>query len=488
MVDLLLVKKSALCWNGLFIKFMVPKFNKKHVYDMAFVVLGLTACQVGPDLHLPSLALPKVVRGDDGVGHSFGEQDWKKVFREPDLRRLIERALAQNVDLVAATYRIEEARAQAGVARARWFPSLDGSTSGSSNYGSIEGGQVGVNGKRSSDSYDVLGMMSWELDMWGGIQRSQQAARERLLASEYQCAGVKTSLIAAVATAYADLVNLDERLEISKRTIESRKASLELVRLRRDGGVSSDLEFGQAEALLDQATVSIPVTERSIVAKENELKILLGDMPGGVKRESGVTNIESSFKIKAGLPVLLLERRPDVLAAGHLYQAALAEIGVAQAARLPSVSLTGTGGVMSGDFSRLLTGDAVLFSVGPRLTGPIWDAGRRKYGVKAAEARASQAKEQYRGVVQVALREVANALNAYQKSIEIIDARARFVNSLGRVKRVASERFQGGASSYLEVLDAERSLFNAELELADAKRDRVLAVVQSYRALGGGWK
>ncbi|MEY4245964.1 MAG: hypothetical protein RLZZ245_3549, partial [Verrucomicrobiota bacterium] len=359
---------------------------------------------------------------------------------------------------------------------------------GTANYGSRNAGQAPANGNRNSESYDITTALSWEIDLWGGIQRSNQAARARLLASQHQRDAVQTSLVAAVATAYIDLKNLDQRLAIARRTAESRKTSLDLVKTRRDGGVSSDLELGQAEALLGQAQVAIPINEQAMTAKENEIRALLGEYPGSVARGENLDQLESTLRIAGGMPSSLMERRPDIAAASQAFQAATADVGVAEALRLPSLSLTGRGGVVSTDLSTLLEDGSSTFSIGPRLTGPIFDAGRRSFAVQGARARANEALAAHDKAAKQAFREAADALNAHQKTGEIITERARLIASLQNVATLANDRFQGGASSYLEVLDAERSLFNAELELADARRDRLRAVVQAYRALGGGWK
>ncbi|MCB1131093.1 MAG: efflux transporter outer membrane subunit, partial [Verrucomicrobiae bacterium] len=292
------------------------------------VSLLACSCVLGPNPESPDVKLPVSVRGDTAPhGESFGNQSWHKVFTDPTLRSLIQRALANNPDLVAATYRIEQARAQATAARADWFPSIDGSAGASANRLAPNAGQAARTGDRTVESYDITALLSWELDLWGGIRRSNEAARSRLLQAEYQRDAVRTSLIAAVASAYISLKNLDERLAISKRTAESRASSLDLVTARRDGGVSSDLEVGQAEALLGQARTSIPVFEQAIAAKENELRALLGEFPGGVARGGSLDRLEGKLRIQAGLPSTLMQRRPDIAAADAAYQAALADIG-----------------------------------------------------------------------------------------------------------------------------------------------------------------
>lgn len=449
-------------------------------------VLLLNSCVLGPEPGKPETAAPSSIRGDSFPGGaSFGDRAWRKVFTDSTQRALISRALQNNFDLIAATYRIEEARALAGAAHASWYPSLDGSAAASDNYASRNSGSTG---DRRKESYSLTALLSWEADLWGGIRRGDQAARARLLAAGYRRDAIQTSLVAAVASAYIDLKNLAERLEIASRTTASRTTSLDLVKTRRDGGVSSDLEVGQSDALLRQAQITIPLTEQAIAAKENEIRALLGEYPGSIARGGSLDRLESSLHVAGGLPSSLLDRRPDLAAASQSFQAATADIGVAEALRLPSLSLTGRGGVISGDLHHLLEGRSGNFAIGPQLTGPIFDAGRSGFGVKAAQARAKQALADYQKASRQAFREAADALDAFEKTGEIITRRSQLIVSLKSVSSLAQERFRGGSSGYLEVLDAERSLFNAELDLADARRDHLQAIVQAYRALGGGWR
>jgi multidrug efflux system outer membrane protein len=471
----------------------IPRFHfKMRPLDPIVLVsisILVSSCVLGPQPGSPELDLPGSIRGDTAPhGSSFGDKSWHKVFRDSNLRDLISRAIANNPDLVAATFRIEQARALETVARADWFPSVGGSTGATANYAAPNGGQVGAGGDRHSESYNLTANLSWEVDLWGGIRRSNEAARSRLLQSQYLRDAVQTSLVASVASAYIELKNLEERLAISRRTAESRKSSLDLVTSRRDGGVSSDLEVGQADALVGQALTAIPITEKAISEKENEIRALIGEYPGRVARAGSLDGLDSSLRITGGLPSSLMERRSDVAAANQAYQAAVAEIGVAEALRLPSLSLTGSGGLISNDLGDLLEGKSGAYSIGPNLAGPIFDAGRNKARVDAAKARAGEAQAQHKSAAQQAFREAADAINAHVKTGEIVTQQTRLVDSYRRVATVSSERFTGGSSSYLEVLDAERSLFDAELDLADARRDRLLSVVQAYRALGGGWK
>jgi len=453
-----------------------------------FLLLA-SSCMLGPNPDSPKMDLPGSVRGDSAPhGTSFGDKSWRKVFTDSTLRNLIDRSLKNNPDLVAATYRIEQARAQANVARSQFFPQISGGTDVTTNYASPNANQVPPGGNRRAESYNLSGFLSWELDLWGSIARNNQAARSRLLQTQSQRDGVQTLLIASVASSYVDLKNLDERLAIVRRTVASRRVSLDLVNSRKEGGVSSEIEVRQAESLLAQAEVLVPTTELAIATKENEIRALLGEYPGGITRSGSFDSLEKVTHISAGLPSSLIARRPDVAAADQSFQAATAEIGVAQALRFPTLSLTGRGGFISSDLSDLLEGRSGAYSFGPNLTGPIFDGGNRRARVEGAKAAANTAMAEYDKAVKTAFQEAANSIITYQKTDQIIIEQKRLVIAQSSAAKLSMERFKGGVTSYLEVLDSERNLFNSELNLADARADRMRAVVQAYRALGGGWK
>lgn len=468
--------------------FHLPYLPMRAILVLPFLLVA-SSCMLGPDPHAAEMNFPVSVRGDSAPhGASFGDKSWRKVFTDPTLRTLIERSLVNNPDLVAATYRIEQARAQSNVARSSFFPQVSGSADAARNYASPNANQAAPGADRSSESYSINGFLSWEIDLWGGITRNNQAARSRLLQAQYQRDGVQTLLIAAVANAYVDLKNLDERLAIARHTVESRKVSLDLVKSRKEGGVSSEMEVRQAESLLAQAQVIIPTTELGIATKENEIRALLGEYPGQITRGGRFDSLDKFTHISAGLSSSLIARRPDVAAADQNFRAATASIGVAQALRFPTLSLTGRGGVISSDLSELLEGRSGAYSFGPNLAGPIFDAGNRKARVEGAKAAAKTAMAEYDKAVKTAFQEAANAIISHQKTGQIIHEQTQLVGAQRAAAQLSMERFKGGVTSYLEVLDSERNLFNSELNLADARSDRMRAVVQAYRALGGGWK
>lgn len=454
----------------------------------AAVAAGLVSCTFGPEYKRPETTLPATIRGDSGGAASLGDTSWKDVFGDAALRDLIGEALANNRDLVAATYRIEEAAAAAEAARSQFFPTLDGQGSATRSRASQESGQVPPGFNPYNNSFNLGLLLSYEVDLWGRVRKSNESARARLLASEYSRATVQSTLVAAVASAYVDLRAADRQLEIARRTLESRRKSFALVQERARQGVSSDLETSQAEVLLRQAEVAVPTAERSIALKENEISLLLGRMPGGIARGQSLEGLAARTRVGAGLPSALLERRPDILAAEQNLISLNADIGVARAAYFPAVRLTGQGGLLSSDTDRLFESTARTWAITPSVAGPIFDAGRIRANVKATEARQKQAIAEYEKSIQVAFRESADSLVGYGKAGEIVTRQRQLVAALQRVADLAAARYEGGASSYLEVLDAERNLFEGELALADALRLRLQSVVGAYRALGGGWK
>lgn len=450
-------------------------------------VLAISSCVLGPTPHAPKMQLPSTISGSSAEAASLADLAWDSVFREPELQSLIRKALKNNADLALASARLNEARALAGQTKSERLPQVNLSATAASELRSINGGQSSV-GQRDADSYHLSAPLSWELDLWGRVRRSNEAAKSRVQASEADRQALQCSLIASVASAYIELQNLDERLAIAKRTTASRASSLDLVKTRKEGGVGSELETSQAEALLRQSQLAIPLTEQAIQAKENELRLLLGDFPGSIKRQASSNPLRSDLSIAAGLPASLLQRRCDLRAAALEFEATTADIGVAKALRLPSISLTGSGGTISGNFQNMLDGRSAFYSFGPQVTGPLFDAGRSENAVKAAKARQQQAQARFEKAVQQAFREAADALQNYRTSGEVEQRQTELLAALQNVARIAKARYEGGTSSYLEVLDAERNLFQAEIDLASARRSRQQAVVQTYRALGGGWK
>lgn len=458
----------------------------------ALVALGLlaTACTVGPDYRRPDVPLPAAYRGPE-VGapagaSSFGELAWWELFADPDLQALIRTALSANYDLRIAATRILQAQAQLTITRAPQFPTVNAQAD--APYTGLVGSPRPALTPGQLFSPEGGLTLGWELDLWGKYRRATEGARAQLLASEDFREGVVITLIAQVALAYFDLRTLDLDLAISKRTLASRQQSVTLVRARLEGGVAGILDLQQAEILLYGATKAIPDLERQIEQTENFLSILLGKNPGPIPRGRPLTEQLAPPAVPAGLPAELLTRRPDVRQAEAQLVAATAQIGVAKAQLYPQVTLAGFAGagglVVSGD----TFGPLGVFRVLPVITLPLFNAGALAAGVDLADAQTQQAVLGYQQTILQALREVADGLIEIQKRQAFRVEQERLTQTLAAASQVAQLRYEGGVSSYLEVLDTERQYFQAELDLSLAQRDELKAIVTLYRALGGGWQ
>jgi outer membrane protein, multidrug efflux system len=452
--------------------------------------LLLAGCAVGPDYKRPEVQVPPEFRGKapdvPASEKSIGDLAWWEIFEDPVLQELLRTALAANYDLRIATARVLDARAQVTINRSFQFPDVTGNASAA--YTRIFGDRGPAQFKSTFSPVGTLDL-AWELDLWGRLRRATEAARDDLLATEDARRFVMTTLISDVATAYFQLRELDLELEISRRTFDSRQGSLKLVQHRYEGGVSALIDVRQAEVLLYTAAETIPDVERRIEQTENLISLLLGRNPGPVLR--GRSTAEQLAlappSVPAGLPSSLLERRPDVRLAENQLAAATARIGVAKADYFPRVLLTGSAGAGGVRIDGNWFGPQGIGTIAPQLTLPIFNMGRIGAGVDSAEARTLEALAFYEQTIQGAFREVADALIEHRKRREFRIQQALLVDSLRDAARLADVRYKGGVTSYLEVLDTERQLFDAELVLAQAQRDELLAVVRLYRALGGGW-
>jgi multidrug efflux system outer membrane protein len=448
---------------------------------------------VGPDYKRPDLSVPSVYRGDDAVptaaaatatAPTFGDLGWLSVFPDPDLEKLIRTALMQNYDLRVAATRILQAQSQVTIAQSPIYPTVDGSVTGP--YNTYTGSE-----RPSPDStfQPQAGFgVAWELDFWGKYRRSTEAARAQLLASDDGRYAVMATLITEVGQAYLTLRALDLTLEISNRTVASRKKSLDLVQARLDGGVAGILDLRQAETLLYTATKSIPETQRLIEQQENFISILIGENPGPIARGRPLEQQIAAPTLPPGLPTELLTRRPDIRAAEQQLVAANAQIGVAKALLYPQVTLSGFAGAGSSTISGASFGPYGVFSALPAVTLPLFNAGRLRANVDYNEALALEAALRYQQTLQQAFREVSDALVDVRKRREFREQQQLLVNALDDAAQVATLRYEGGVASYLEVLDTERQLFDAERDLVQARRDESASVIRLYKALGGGWE
>ena len=460
---------------------------------VSFVVIAsalFTACTLGRDYKRPAIETPATYRSaTDTSTASLADLPWFDLFRDETLTQLVKTALKQNFELRIAAERVLQARAAYGITRSDQFPevgvSADVIAARSSQRGAIQGVPSGVD---SDVSYTQAGFsLQWELDVWGRLRRLSEAARAQYLATEEARRGVVTTLVADVSENYLTLRALDLELEIAKRTRDVATDSLRLTEARRASGVASALDVRQAEQLLFTATGQIASIEREIAQAENALSLLLGQVPGDVPRGRPLEALQAPPAVPAGLPSTLLERRPDIRRAEQELVAANAHIGAAKADYFPRISLTGFLGGQSRALTDLLSGPARLASAGVGASAPVFNAGRTRSNVKLAEAINREALVNYQRVIYTAFRDVSDGLAAHTKTTEHRVQQERLVEALTASSQLARQRYQGGIDSYLPVLDAQRNLFQGELELARLRQQELASVVLLYRALGGGW-
>jgi multidrug efflux system outer membrane protein len=456
-------------------------------------LVGLVAgCTVGPDYKRPEVSVPPAYRGaSDGLltgtdAQTFGGLAWTSVFPDPELQALIRTALTQNYDLRVAVARILQAQSQVTIAGSQSYPTVDGSIS--APYAGYTGSDRPPTLPDNSFQPQAGFGVAWELDFWGKFRRNSESAWAELLATEEARYAVMSTLVAQVGQAYLNLRALDLTLEISQRTVASRKESVDLVQARLDGGVAGILDLRQAETLLYGATKTIPDVQRQIEQNENLINILLGQNPGPVKRGRPLEQQIAAPALPPGLPSELLTRRPDIRQAEQQLVSANAQIGVAKALLYPQITLTGFAGGGSATIDGSNFGPFGVFNVVPAITLPLFNMGRLQANVDYNEARAQEAGLRYQQTLQQAFREVADALVEIRKRQEFRQQQELLVTALEDASQVAKMRYEGGVSSYLEVLDTERQFFDAQVQLVQAKRDESAGVVQLYKALGGGWQ
>jgi len=472
----------------------------KRCTALMIAALFTTGCTLGPRYKRPTATIPGAYRGvvpEQGVASpiapgqvprpqvlSLADQKWWDVFQDEQLRTLIRTALEQNYDLRIAASHVLEAQAQLGITRADQFPSL----SGGAAIADVGTAQSKFLPEFETSTGQVNASAIWALDFWGQYRRATEAARANLLATEWARQEVVSTLVANVAAAYFQLRALDLQLAISKRTLDSRQESLRLTRVLANGGATSLLDVRQAEQLVFTAATEIATLQQQIEQQENFLSILLGQNPGDIPRGQSLTEQPEPPEIPPGLPSELLERRPDIREAEEQLIAANAEIGVARAAYFPQISLNGTGGFQSSALSNLFTGPAGAWSFGASLTQPIFTGGKLRSGVRLAEARQKTAVLVYQQSIQTAFRSVSDALVAYRKTREFREQEELLFQSAQDAARLSHMRYTGGVTGYLEVLTNETNAFSAELAVVQAHQSELLALVQLYEALGGGWQ
>jgi len=469
--------------------------NARYIPLLAAAAL-LAGCAVGPNYRRPPVAVPAAFRAPTPLPEpqaaSLADLKWFQVFQDEQLQTLIRSALAHNYDLLDAAARVEAARANLGITRSNQLPQV--SASGAleitrlSRDGSFPLPASFVANQNRNWGQVTLGLLSYEVDIWGRLRRETEAARANLLNAEENRKAVVSSLVSEVAADYFQLRELDYELEISQRTLQNRRESLQLVRDRQGGGVATLLDLRQAEQLVSSAAATIPSLEQQIEQTENRIALLLGENPQTIGRGRSLTEQDVPPEVPAGLPSALLDRRPDIRAAEQGLIAANANIGVAKAAYFPQISLTGLIGGQSSRLANLFSGPNGAWTFIPQITQPIFAGGRIKSGVRLSEAERERAEIAYRKSIQTAFAEVSDALIAHQRTRESRVEQEKLVSALQDRKRLAYVRYRGGVDTQLNALDADRDLFEAELTLAQVRYAELVSMVQLYKALGGGWE
>ena len=421
---------------------------------------------------------------------SIGNLKWFEIFSDEKLQELISAAVVRNYDLRQASARINLERANLGLTRSNQFPQVEGG----SNVATTRIAENGVNAvpgqvKRTRTIGSVLlNLLSFELDIWGRLRQQTKAARAELQASSEDRSAAQTTVVSDVATGYFNLLELDGELEIARRALAARENSLSIIKIREQGGIATMLEVRQAEELVFQASQTIPDVERRIEQTENFISLLTAVNPGSIVRGRSLNDQQELPAVPTGLTSELLDRRPDIRAAEQRLIAGNALIKSVKAAYFPTISLTGLFGFQSSQLSSLFGGGGNIWSFAPQIVQPIFTAGRLKSNIRFEQARQELAVAQYEQTVQTAFREVADALIERRKVKEIRAQQEQLVVTLQDRSRLAYTRYEGGVDTLLNALDAERELFDAQLQLTQTRRNELLSLVQLYKALGGGWQ
>ena len=463
--------------------------SRTHSNWNAFLIffLFLAGCAVGPNYKAPDAHPPATFRAEESSQtNSLGDLPWWQLFQDPALQALIQTALTNNYDLRVAVARIEESRALLAQSRSQFYPQVTYQGASGAERNAV-GGSPYYTGTGAAKGSDLAGSVSWEIDFWGRIRRLSESSRANYFATEEARRNVTITLIATVAQSYFQLLALDEEMAIAKATTNSFALSLKIFSDRLRGGVSTKLETSAAAAALASAAATIPDLRRQIALQENQIRVTLGFNPGPVARPPGAIHTELLPEIPAGLPSALLERRPDVRQAEQLMHAANAQIGVAQANFYPRITLTGLFGEVSPELTAFSGGTADAWYAAGSLAGPIFEGGLLKAQLRQARAAWDESRFQYQSTVLNAFQEVCDALVSRQELAQERQEQSRAVAAYQEAVQVANQRYLGGQANYYELLQEQQLLFPAQNALTQTLLNQMLATVQLYKALGGGW-
>jgi multidrug efflux system outer membrane protein len=456
----------------------------KQVLISLTLLIGffLSGCSVGPDFQKPQIDTLRTFRFDSLKTDTTVNVEWWNLFKDPKIRWLVNTALLNNKNLKIAAARIEQAGAMLTYTGADRYPSLNyQATAGRGNYAS------GTKLQSEANIFTIMPTLNWEIDFWGKYRRATEAAQAELLASEYGYRSVELNLVSLVISTYFLLLDFQNRLEITKATLDSRRKSYEIIKKRFEHGVVPEIDLNQAQIQMEIAAAGVPFLERAVAKTENALSVLLGQNPGEIEIGLNLTGQEIPPEIPVGIPSEILRRRPDVLQAENMLKAQNAKIGVAVAQMYPSFGLTGLFGAASGDLSTLLSSDPAWLVAGS-ITGPIFNFNKNTARVEIEKARTKEALLNYQQTVLNAFRDVEDALVEINTFKRELAAKQRQADAARNAVELSRMRYDQGVTSYLEVLESERTLFNSELELSGTLRNYLSAYVKLYKALGGGWK
>jgi outer membrane protein, multidrug efflux system len=455
------------------------------------LAIGIAGCNVGPNYKRPAYPTPPALRGPDDSSvtsdaqNSLGDEQWSQVFREPELQGLIRTALTNNYDVRIAAQRVLEQQAQVKITRSQQFPQITGG--GSAIGATLPGGLgTGIPNPLVEGSFDLSA--AWTPDFWGLYRRQTEAARAQLLAQSWAQRAVRLTLVQEVATTYLQLRALDRQLEVTRHTLKVRQDSVDLTRTLESGGSVPLSDLRQAEELLYTASSEIPQLEQQIQQQENALSLLLGANPGPVAHSAPDALTPPPQDLPTGVPSQLLERRPDIQQAEQTLVAANAQIGVARAQFFPNLSISGSGGVGGDSFSSIFDPSGkTIYGIGT-LTQAIFEGGKLRGQLNLAKATKEEMVLNYQKTIAGAFRDVSNALVALNKQHAYRVQQEKLVAAAQDATRLARMRYEGGSTSYLEVLTTDSDLYSAQLTLVTAQQGEALTLVQLYSALGGGWQ
>lgn len=460
---------------------MSKRFKIRSILFLFLLGILFYSCAVGPDFQKPQMEIPKYFTYDSLATDSLVNLKWWEIFNDPVLDTLVLTALYENKNVLIAISRIEEARANLGFTEADIFPKID--LQGGATRGNFTGG---LKLDSEINNFFIAPVVNWEIDFWGKFRRANESAKAQYLASEFSLRKIQISLITEVVSTYFLLLDFKERLRISEQTLESRFESLGIIQERFDKGIIPEIDLNQAQIQKEIAASTVPLYKRLVVQTEHSLSILLGRMPSTIKTGNGLDERDVPPEIPVGLTSQLLERRPDISESLFFLQSQNARVGVAVAQMFPSISLTGLFGLASDDLSTLTEGNPA-WSISGSLLGPIFNFGKNTSRVEIEEARTEQALYQYENTVLNAFREVEDALVEVHTFKEQLQSIERQYLAAKNAEMLSSMRYDGGVTSYLEVLESERTLFTAELQLSEIRQLTFNSYIKLYKALGGGW-